>query len=112
VDEGAPDLAAAVPDHPPLVDHCRRGRRHLGDEGGEKGLGDVKAEEERGGLGRGVLGAARGRRPGSSRSGDPLARPRGGVEAGARHGDGEDGGWRERGQVQDGKGRSLGGAGR
>ena len=27
VDEGAPDLAAAVPDHPPLVDHRRRRRR-------------------------------------------------------------------------------------
>jgi hypothetical protein len=34
VDEGPPDLAAAVPDHPPLVDHGRRRRRHIEDEDG------------------------------------------------------------------------------
>lgn len=28
VDEGAADLAATVPDHPPLIDHGRRRRRH------------------------------------------------------------------------------------
>lgn len=28
VDKGAADLAAAMPDHPPLIDHGRRRRRH------------------------------------------------------------------------------------
>lgn len=73
VDEGAPDLAAAVSDHPPLVDHCRRGRRHLGDEGGARvptGAAGRRAWGTSSGRGEGRLDGT-GRSSGRGRRGHP-----------------------------------------